>query len=49
MRGNLSDGGTLYKAPGVRELLMARDVEGFEAPLRGVEGNARVYRVTGRS
>jgi len=39
----------LYTAPGVRELLMARDVEGFEAPLRGVEGNARVYRVTGRS
>jgi class 3 adenylate cyclase len=37
----------LYTAPGVRELLTGRDVNGFEAPLRGVEGNARVYRVTG--
>ncbi|MBR0753051.1 adenylate/guanylate cyclase domain-containing protein [Bradyrhizobium jicamae] len=39
----------LYTASGVRELLTGRDVEGFEAPLRGVEGSARVYRVTGRS
>ncbi|MHC2331766.1 DUF5939 domain-containing protein [Bradyrhizobium sp. USDA 4454] len=39
----------LFTAPGVRELLTARHVEGFEAPLRGVEGSARVYRVTGRS
>lgn len=36
----------LYTAPGVRELLTGRHVEGFEAPLRGVEGSARVYRVT---
>jgi class 3 adenylate cyclase len=39
----------LYTASGVRELLAGRDVEAFDAPLRGVEGNARVYRVTGRS
>lgn len=39
----------LYTAPGVRELLVGDDVEEFDAPLRGVEGNARVYRVTGRS
>jgi class 3 adenylate cyclase len=39
----------LYTAPGVRELLAGYDVEEFDAPLRGVEGNARVYRVTGRS
>jgi class 3 adenylate cyclase len=39
----------LYTAPGVRELLVGDNVEEFEAPLRGVEGNARVYRVTGRS
>jgi class 3 adenylate cyclase len=35
----------LYSAPGVRELLTGRDVEEFDAPLRGVEGIARVYRV----
>ncbi|MDA9464662.1 adenylate/guanylate cyclase domain-containing protein [Bradyrhizobium sp. CCBAU 53415] len=39
----------LYTAAGVRGLLAGRDVEEFEAPLRGVEGNARVYRVAGRS
>ena len=39
----------LYTAPGVRDLLVGRDVEEFDAPLRGVEGNARVYRLTGRS
>ena len=39
----------LYTASGVRELLAGHEVEEFEAPLRGVEGNARVYRVTGRS
>ena len=39
----------LYTAPGVRELLTGHDVEEFDAPLRGVEGNARVYRITGRS
>jgi class 3 adenylate cyclase len=38
----------LYTARGVRELLGARGVEEFDAPLRGVEGNARVYRLTGR-
>jgi class 3 adenylate cyclase len=39
----------LYAAPGVRELLAGHDVEEFDAPLRGVEANARVFRVTGRS
>jgi class 3 adenylate cyclase len=39
----------LYTAPGVRELLADYHVEEFDAPLRGVEGNARVYRVTGHS
>jgi class 3 adenylate cyclase len=38
----------LYTAPGVRELLAGRDVAGFDAPLRGVDGQARVYRITGR-
>jgi class 3 adenylate cyclase len=38
----------LYSAPGVRELLAGRDVEEFNAPLRGVEGIARVYRVIAR-
>jgi class 3 adenylate cyclase len=36
----------LYTASGVRELLAGRDVEEFDAPLRGLQGNARVYRVT---
>jgi class 3 adenylate cyclase len=39
----------LYTASGVRQLLAGHDVEEFDAPLRGVEGDARVYRVTGRS
>ncbi|MGT2472142.1 DUF5939 domain-containing protein [Paraburkholderia terrae] len=39
----------LYTASGVRELLAGNNLEEFDAPLRGVEGNARVYRVTGRS
>jgi class 3 adenylate cyclase len=39
----------LYTASGVRQLLAGHDVEEFDAPLRGVEGSARVYRVTGRS
>ncbi|MCW5747219.1 MAG: adenylate/guanylate cyclase domain-containing protein [Alphaproteobacteria bacterium] len=39
----------LYAAPGVRELLAGSDVVAFDAPLRGIEGNARVYRVTGGS
>lgn len=36
---------TLHEAPGVRELLAGRDVVFFDAPLRGVEGSARVYRI----
>jgi class 3 adenylate cyclase len=39
----------LYTAPGVGEVLAGRPVEAFDAPLRGVEGDARVYRITGRS
>jgi class 3 adenylate cyclase len=39
----------LYTAPGVRQLLAGHNVEEFDAPLRGVEGDARVYRATGRS
>lgn len=39
----------VYTAPGVRELLTGRDVDGFDAPLRGVEGVARVYRVRARA
>ena len=39
----------LYAAPGVRELLVGHDVEEFDAPLRGVEANARVFRVTAQS
>jgi class 3 adenylate cyclase len=35
----------LYTAPGVGDLLAGRDVVAFDAPLRGVEGNARVYRI----
>jgi class 3 adenylate cyclase len=37
----------LYTAPGVRALLAGYDVVAFDAPLRGIEGNARVYRATG--
>jgi hypothetical protein len=33
----------------VGEVLAGRPVEAFDAPLRGVEGDARVYRITGRS
>jgi class 3 adenylate cyclase len=39
----------LYTAPGVRDLLAGHDVIAFDAPLRGIEGSARVYRVTGAS
>lgn len=35
----------LYSAPGVSALLAGHKVEAFDAPLRGVEGNACVYRV----
>lgn len=38
----------LCTAPAVRNLLVGYDVEEFDAPLRGVDGEARVYRVTGR-
>jgi class 3 adenylate cyclase len=38
----------LQAAPGVKELLAAHDVSSFDAPLRGVEGQARVYRVAAR-
>ena len=35
----------LYSAPGVSELLTGLKIVEFDAPLRGVEGNACVYRV----
>lgn len=35
----------LYSAPGVSDLLSGHAISVFEAPLRGVEGNASVYRV----
>ena len=35
----------LYSAPGVSELLTGLKIVEFDAPLRGVEGNANVYRV----
>jgi len=35
----------LHSAPGVSALLAGHKVEAFDAPLRGVEGNACVYRV----
>ena len=35
----------LYSAPGVSQLLAGHKVDAFDAPLRGVEGNAVVYRV----
>jgi hypothetical protein len=34
-----------YTAPGVADLLAGHDVVEFDAPLHGVEGNARVYRI----
>jgi class 3 adenylate cyclase len=37
----------LYSAPGVSKLLAGHKVVEFEAPLRGVEGSACVYRVIG--
>jgi len=39
----------LYSAPGVRELLAGHTVVAFDAPIRGLEGSARVYRITDRS
>ncbi len=38
----------LYTAPGVGDLLAGLEVGEFAAPLRGVEGNARVYRIVHR-
>jgi class 3 adenylate cyclase len=35
----------LYTAPGVRELLTGQDAASFDAPLRGLDGQARVYRL----
>lgn len=35
----------LYSAPGVGDLLSGHAIAVFDAPLRGVEGNASVYRV----
>ena len=35
----------LYAAPGVRQLLAGHTVVAFDAPLRGVEGTACVYRI----
>lgn len=37
----------LYSAPGVSQLLTGHKIIEFDAPLRGVEGNACVYRVVG--
>ena len=37
----------LYSAPGVSQLLTGQTIVEFDAPLRGVEGNACVYRVVG--
>jgi class 3 adenylate cyclase len=37
----------LYSAPGVSQLLDGHKVVAFDAPLRGVEGSACVYRVVG--
>ncbi|HVO04288.1 MAG TPA: DUF5939 domain-containing protein [Candidatus Cybelea sp.] len=38
----------LYISPGVSELLAGHSVVEFDAPIRGVEGTARVYRVVRR-
>jgi class 3 adenylate cyclase len=35
----------LYSAPGVSDVLAGHKIVEFEAPLRGVEGNACVYRI----
>jgi class 3 adenylate cyclase len=35
----------LYSAPGVSDVLAGHKIVGFEAPLRGVEGSACVYRI----
>jgi class 3 adenylate cyclase len=38
----------LYTAPGVRQLLARHTVAAFDAPIRGVEGSASVYRIVHR-
>lgn len=35
----------LHAAPGVKDLMAGYPVAEFDAPLRGVEGRARIYRV----
>ncbi|TIX66277.1 MAG: adenylate/guanylate cyclase domain-containing protein, partial [Mesorhizobium sp.] len=35
----------LHSAPGVSEMLAGHRVVAFDAPLRGVEGDATVYRI----
>jgi class 3 adenylate cyclase len=39
---------TLYSAPGVKKLLAGRPLFAFDAPLRGLEGDATVYRIARR-
>lgn len=39
----------LYDAPGVRDLLAERSVSSFDAPIRGVDGSMRVYRIAARA
>ncbi len=43
--GDICISEALYTAPGVADVLSGRRVVEFDAPLRGVEGNARVYRI----
>jgi class 3 adenylate cyclase len=38
---------SLYSAPGVSQLFAGHKAVAFDAPLRGVEGNACFYRVVG--
>src|SRR5262249_31323503 len=39
----------LYAATGVRDLLAGRDVVAFDAPIRGVDGSMRLYRIPVRA
>jgi class 3 adenylate cyclase len=43
--GEICISDALYSTPGVSDLLTGHKVVSFDAPLRGVEGNACVYRV----
>jgi class 3 adenylate cyclase len=43
--GDICISEALYTAPGVADALAGHRVVEFDAPLRGVEGNARVYRI----